>query len=232
MSKSGWLSPPGISAIATVIFAFIAFFKDTLLKRWNRPKLRAELKRQPPDTSFIYNSAWSPSLYFRLKVWNKGVTAADKVEVYAKKLQKKEGKEFQDFIDFLPMNLTWSHLQENENIYLPTIPPKTFKHCDLGHIEALPFSVDSPIWNIVIRTNALFKNNSDLNESSKYFVLSKPITANNYENYLPKGEYLLTLVLSAANSTPREIRIRIIHNGMWFEDLEKFLTDGSFVEII
>ena len=232
MSNSGWFSPPGVSAIAAVIFAFIAFFKDTLLKWWNRPKLRAELRRQPPDTSLIYDSGGYPLLYFRLRVWNDGRTAADKVEVYAKKLQKKKGEELQDLTDFLPMNLTWSHLPRNENIYLPTIPPQTFKHCDLGHIEGLSFDVDSPHWKIVVRTNALFKNNPDLNASSKYFVLNKPITANNYENYLPKGEYLLTLVLSAANSKPREIKIRIIHNGMWFEELEKFLTEGSFVEII
>jgi hypothetical protein len=106
MSKSGWFSPPGVSAIAAVIFAFIAFFKDTLLKWWNRPKLRAELRRHPPDTSLIYYSGGHPLLYFRLKVWNEGRTAADKVEVYAKKLQKKEGEELHDITDFLPMNLT------------------------------------------------------------------------------------------------------------------------------
>ena len=231
MNKSGWLSPAGLSAIATALFAFIAFFKDTLLRHWNRPKLRAELQRYPPDTSLISDLVGSPVPYFRIKVWNKGKTAADKAEVYAKKMQIKEGKVFQDHINFLPMNLTWSHLPDDENIYMLTIPPKTFKHCDLGHIYKPDFSVGSLCWKAVVSTNILWRNSPGLDDKSRYFILNKRKRADDYENYLPNGEYLLTIVLAAANAKPREIAIRIVHNGILFDELERFLAEGSFAEI-
>jgi len=173
----------------------------------------------------------SPLPYFRIKVWNKGKAAADKVEVYAKKMQIKKGDSFQDHIDFLPMNLTWSHLPDDENIYLLTIPPKTFKHCDLGHIDKPDFSVGSLNWNSVFSTNVLWRNSPGLDDKSKYFILNKRKRATNYENYLPNGEYLLTIVLAAANAKPREIKIRIVHNGLLFDELERFLAEGSFAEI-
>jgi hypothetical protein len=231
MSKSGWLSPPGVSAIATVIFAFIAFFKDTFLKWWNRPKLRGELQRHPPDTSLISVSVGSTLAYFRLKVWNDGKTAADKVEVFAKKLQIKEADGFRDHTDFLPMNLTWSHLPEDENIYLQTIPRHTYKHCDLGHIGKPDFQVGSADWKSVAPTNVLWKNIPDLTDSSTYFILSTQITATNYENYLPKGEYLLTVVLAAANAKPQEIVVRIVHEGRELANL-RVEDVGSFAEIV
>ena len=213
MNKSGWLGPAGLSAITTAVFAFIAFFKDTLLRYLGRPKLKGELQKHPPDTSLISTLEGPTLAYFRLKVWNKGKTAANKVEVYAKKLQVKEADEIRDHDDFLPMNLTWSHLAEDENIYLETIPPRTYKHCNLAYVGKLDVQVFSPVWNAAVSTNVLWKNTPDLDDSSTYFILSKQITATNYENYLPRGEYLLTIALAAANAKPHEIVVRIVHKG-------------------
>jgi hypothetical protein len=231
MSNSGWLGPAGLSAFATALFAFIAFFKDTILRYLRRPKLRGELQRRPPDTSFVPALGGSKLAYFRLKVWNKGKTAADKVEVYARKLQLNEAGRVRDYNDFLPMNLAWSHLPEGENIYLQTIPPKTYKHCDLGQIGKLDVQVGSAVWNEVAPLNVLWKNTPDLSDSSTYFILSTQTPGPNYANYLPKGDYLLTVVLAASNAKPREIVIRIGHTG---DVLAHMLIHGKgpFAEIV
>lgn len=225
MSNSGWLGPAGLSAIAAILAVFIAF------RNLRKPKLRGELQRHPPDTSLISDSIGSTQAYFRLKVWNEGKTAADKVEVLAKKLQIKEADGVRDHADFLPMNLTWSHLPGDENIYLQTIPQNTYKHCDLGHIGKLDFQVGSPVWKSVAPTNVLWKNTPDLDDSSTYFILSTQVTPTNYVNYLPKGEYLLTVVLAAANAKPHEIVVRIVHKG---GELANLLIEGvgSFAEIV
>jgi hypothetical protein len=111
------------AAIATFLAVFVALLKEELVSIWRRPCLNVRIRLAPPDchkTEFTLGNArtgewlgtW-PCYYLRIWVENAGSASADYVEVFARRLLRKDADDqFRDQPQFLPINFKWSHIGE------------------------------------------------------------------------------------------------------------------------
>ena len=133
------------SAIATVLAVVVALFKDDFLRLWRRPRLVATLPSDhlglqktiinyPIDSTNTYEKR--ACYYFRLWVENQGKQRAERVQVYAASLSRRQADNtFKEVERFLPMNLCWTHglLEDNRpEVYADGISPKMGRLCDIG----------------------------------------------------------------------------------------------------
>src|SRR5262245_53997754 len=110
-------------ATATFLAVLVALFRDEILRVWRKPKLTTLIALAPPDCHkttltymvqqpvVTYRSA--DCYYLRLWVKNDGKTRAERVQVFAAKLLRRNaGGSFKEVDAFLPMNLRWAHGQQ------------------------------------------------------------------------------------------------------------------------
>ena len=80
--------PIWVTAVATLVLAFIALFQEGLKKWWTRPKLSAEFEKKGPWVHDLYlkkNGQTNLIRNYRLKVINNGRRSANKAEARIEK---------------------------------------------------------------------------------------------------------------------------------------------------
>lgn len=226
--------PTWVTAVATLLLAAIAIFQDYFRGLLTKPKLELHIRPTPPEchsTQWLYSikrrtvdvrsrqlsesieTVALPCYYFRLRVTNNGNCEAKYVEVFAKDLKQHDSVrgEFEDVARFSPMNLLWSDVRQP---FLSILSPKLPKLCDLAHTvepserENLGHELPNVPDNAVI------------------LALDLQVEPTSKGHLLGPGFYRLTLVLAAANATPREYFLDITITGDWYEDSLRMFTDG------
>jgi len=228
--------------IATFTLAIVAALQDKIRGWFLRPKLMVSITVEPPDChktilrSFKVETKFEPAVgairnlervheadcyYFKLRVKNSGNQRAEKVEVFAAGLSKKDADAaFRPVHDFMPLNLRWSNVHTT---YLDAISPEMWKFCDLGHIidpaKREPFQAE---------------NNPDLGISPDKTLLSLDLEVkpNNLLHLVPPGVYRIELLIGAANSKPIRKTFEINHTGNWIADEGKMLKDGIGIFLV
>ena len=131
---------PLLSAVATLLAVLVALFRESVVLYIRRPVLDLEVILQPPHCAL--SSFRSPSFsglipaYF-LRVWvtNTGRLTATRVQVFVERLEKEvNGRQFEIVSSFLPMNLRWSHSQDEPIVFAEGIAPEMGQHCEFGVI--------------------------------------------------------------------------------------------------
>jgi hypothetical protein len=213
----------------TFFAVLVALFKEEIVRIWRRPKLSATIHPYTPDclkTMITYHTlsgeiSNAACYYFRLWVENKGNQRADKVQVFAEKLYKLSNRgRYQESTKFLPLNLKWSHAQQNQispEIFADGISPFMGKHCDLGHIIDPKFRKQLGIF---------------ATSDKSIFELDTEVIPNTLSNYVEPGKYHLKLRIAASNSKPILITLKIDLTGEWFDDEELMLSRGMIIKQI
>jgi hypothetical protein len=235
-------------AISTFLAVLTALFKDEYLRWKRRPLLNVAITLAPPDcekTKLTYSqmlifsppasgivaqgaqglSTTPPSIsadcyYLRLSVENTGKTTAERVQVYAASLLKKQADAtFRKVDGFLPMSLKWAHSHE---IYADAIHPKMCKHCDLGHILEPAY-----------RKNFPGEDNLSLPQPDKTILsLDLEVQPNTFGHLIHPGVYKLELRVAGANCKPVSNVLNINLTGDWFSDEQKMFSDGVGISVL
>src|SRR6266545_1431623 len=111
-----------MAAIATVLAVIVALLKEDIVAIWRRPRLKARASLSAPDChktvitmTNVQTGAvdsW-PCFYFRMWVENAGHVRATQVQVFIRRLLRQHADgTFREELQFLPMNLKWSHTGE------------------------------------------------------------------------------------------------------------------------
>jgi hypothetical protein len=220
-----------VSAAVTFLAIIVALFRDEIRRLWQRPKLTAKIDLEPPDChktriSVVHVSTGAisagTSYYFRLWIENAGNIRADRVQVFASRLWKKDlSGSYLNEERFLPMNLCWSHAAnpQKPEIYAEGISPSMGKHCDLGHIL-----------NPDLR-KAISEFPEGTPPESNCLVLDLEVKPNTMTHLLPAGEYRLEIKIGSSNARPISKIIAIRLSEKWNDDERKMFTDGISINM-
>jgi hypothetical protein len=214
-----WLTAIGTLAAAVVALVVAVFHKHLSSLFW-RPVLSIVVENRPPDCHLttltnLQTGVQAPCYYFRLRVHNNGNASAETVEVFIEEIQRRRADgTFETWQGFLPLNLRWAHYGTP---YFPQIPPRVYKHCDLGHIvdpsmrQQFP-GEDYPPLGIPAAETLICLD-----------LVVKPAT----RTYLiPRGVYRLVLVAAAANAHLVRRTIEMNLTGQWFADEDRMFREG------
>jgi hypothetical protein len=203
-SKEFWIQVA--LTIATFLAILIALFQEKIKNWFNRANLSVEIRLNPPDCHQIDLSDQqtghfvSKSIYIRIRVTNDSENnMAKNVEIIASNLWKLQGKKREIVKWFLPMNLVWSHLHP----ITVTIPPKSFRLCDLGAFRPL------------------FDGNTRFRFDT--VVQPNPVSNGNIPNIIESGRYLLEIIVSGENVKPGTIYWELEFKKDWSDDEDKML---------
>ena len=215
-------------ATATFLAVLVALFKDEMLRWWRKPKLTVSVALAPPDchkttltyvvrrTAVTYGAA--DCYYLRVWVANVGKTRAERVQVFASKLQRRSAdNSFKEVEAFLPMNLRWAHGQQapgGPEIFAEGISPEMGKHCDLGHVVDPKFRKD------------VGEDLPGIAADHTILALDLEVQPATLSHLIPPGVYRLELRVAAANSAPVTKAIELTITGKWFEDQTQMFSDG------
>lgn len=226
-------------AVCTFLAVLTALFKEEFLRWSRRPVLNVKISLAPPDCQitkltltyppltggpegFIITppSVTSDCYYLRLLVENIGKTTAERVQVFAAKLLKKQvDSTFRKVDGFLPMNLKWAHSHE---IYADVIHPEMCKHCDLGHILDPASRRDFPDE----------EDPSKVHTDKTILSLDLEVQANTMGHLILPGVYKLVLKVAGANCTPLTKVLEITITGEWFTEEQRMFSDGLGVRVL
>jgi len=226
--------PTWVTAIATLLLAALAIFQDSIRSWLTKPKLELDIRPRPPEchptewrwvgavrrtnlltheTSVVTEQLALPCYYFRLRVTNNGNCEAREVEVFAKELKRHSEVrgEFDEVTRFSPMNLLWSDVRQP---FLHVLSPKLPKLCDLAHAIA--------------PSERLYLNHDldGVRDDQTILALDLQVEPTSKGHLLGPGFYRMTLVLAAANATPREYHLDITFTGDWYEEPDRMFTTG------
>jgi hypothetical protein len=222
-----------LSGIGTFLAAVVALFKEGLTRWWLRPRLDADV--HPGRLGFektpvvlrdqsLNVLGCSEQYYFRLWVENKGRSRAERVQVYAFSLSRRQANGiFENVEGFLPMNLCWTHGRRPDGgpeVYADGLSPLMGRYCDIGHItepsirERLGESLD------------------DIDAAKTIVALALEVVPTTKSHLLSPGTYRLELKLAAANCKPVTKTLEITHNGEWFSDYGKMAEKGLGVRLV
>jgi hypothetical protein len=235
-------------AISTLLAVLTALFKESYIRWRRRPVLNITITPERPDCektkyTLTYSklqltshpvSAFGPQgaqgvvttsdeisadcYYLRLLVENKGKTSAERVQVFAAKLLKKQDDStFRKVRGFLPMNLKWAHSHET---YADVIHPGMCKHCNLGHVID-PFDRHG------------FPGEEVLTEASSdktILSLDLEVQTNTRSHLIVPGVYKLELKVAGANCAPLTKVLDINITGEWFPGEQEMFSDGLVVK--
>lgn len=225
---AGWLS-----AVGTILLAFVAAFSTKIASYWKRPKLDLEFRFSTPDCHRTKMRGTQPgaipvpvefyAFYYRMRIWNRGNTAAEDVEVIVSDLQKKVGDEFRIDPSFSPDNLEWSTLfQLIPGIRGPVtvthvdhLPPGTWKFCNLGHVF-------DPAKRALAEEDA--RENLPTKDAIFSFEMKFKSTIGYWQ--LPPGTYRFTIWVAASNARVVERHFEMEVTGYWTEDEDRMLKEG------
>ena len=220
-----------VAAAATFAAVLVALFKDEVLRFVRRPQLTVSIDLAPPDchkTTANYRTAqgWQSAdcYYLRLWVQNVGKTRAERVQVFAASLSRRNADgNFRRIDEFLPLNLRWAHGQQaaaGPEIFAEGISPQMGKHCDLGHVidpaSRAHVGEDLP----------------DVQADKTVLALDLEFQPNTRSHLIPPGTYQLALRVAAANSTPVTKTIEVTTTGEWFADQARMFREGLGIRIV
>lgn len=198
-----------VQVLLTVITFFavlIALFQEKIKDFWTKATLQPDINLEPPDCHQIAlhniktGEFMGNSIYIRIRVKHVSGKSAKNVEAVIAKVEKFLGNEWISVPEFLPMNLQWSHTHTQS----VTIPPKSFRHCDLGSFR--------PITTIVNQ----FKIDT--------IVQPNPISNGKIPNLLPPGKYKFEILFSGENVNPILKRWIVEFKPNWSQDERVMLS--------
>jgi hypothetical protein len=211
-------------ATFTFVLALVTAFQDSIRAWLRRPKLTLATGTCPPEahkTVTVHRTDPSISAecyYFLLRVENSGNSRAENVEVFAKRLSRKQADgTFSPVDTFLPMNLLWSF---SRTPILQALPPGFYKHCSLGHIINPARSREFP------SESAPDSEQKGSSIPLTTLVLDVEFLSNARTHLLSPGTYRLELSIGAANSKARDCVLTIGHTGIWYSSDSDMLSRG------
>jgi hypothetical protein len=212
-------------ATATLLLAIVAAFQDWLRARWNRPRLAVSARTKPPDCVAVpftnqHGDLVAQCYYLRLRIQNDSRNQANNVEVYAERLQRRHGHAWVDVQFFPPMNLRWANA--GGAIRLVSIPGRTSRHCDLGHIT-----------DPTRRAHLLEENpNLGLHPDQVSFAFDLTVAPNHKGHIIGPGVYRLDVTVTADLAVPLKRVVEIRIGGPWYEDEALMFTEnGVLIEV-
>lgn len=171
-----------VSSLATLLAIVVALFQEKIRKWFNEATIEPTISLSPPDCHQIdltsKGAYVGKAIYTRLRLTHIKGQSGNNIEVIISKVEKKaqSGKWKIDKY-FLPMNLQWSHTHQQTM----TIPPNSFRHCDLGSFRQVNL-VNQFLVDTIVQPNA--------------------VSGGRIPNLLPPGEYRLETLLTGENVKP------------------------------
>ncbi len=229
----GWMSwlatqnlPLSLTIAAAMLATFVALFMDAS-KNW--------IWRPDISVSYVHGADYcekvlmrgvgangqvieAPAYYFRLRIANKGTRRAEKLEVLAADLLKRQSDGDYALLRRYSMNLKWTHVGVP---ILEGISPKMERFCDIGHIIRPQDRNQLPNENIP---------SADPNSTILSFDMET--IANHRPDLIEPGLYRLTLFIAASNNPPVRRILEIDLTGKWSDDMGEMLRDRNRVRLL
>lgn len=179
--EANWLQI--LSTLVTFIAVMVALFQEKIKKWFNQASIVPSILLSAPDCHQIDLTTQQgvyvgKAIYTRIRLTHLKGQSGKNIEVILSKVEKKSTNgEWKIDKHFLPMNLRWSHTHPQ----VITIPPNSFRHCDLGSFRQISminqFQIDT-----IVQPNA--------------------VSGGRIPNVLPPGEYRLETLLTGENVKP------------------------------
>jgi hypothetical protein len=205
-----------LGAIATFIAAGVALFKESILRRFNRPVLVPTLETREPFCVTAFSTVYNRQLdgspgeirwqgfihYVRISVKNVGNRRAEMVEVFLvdAEIVHKDGSR-RKIEGFEAGNLKWSG--EPHGI-THSLNPSMARYCDLGSIADPSCTTLQPYEDIPAGTATI--------------DLSYAISGDRHRLRSP-NKHELTVILSAANTDPVKYKVTVEFDGTWDQSI-------------
>lgn len=212
-----WVSLLGV--FVALLLGVLGIFQDWIRSWFRNPRIKVSIKVAPPDchkTSFYRSDVdrkVCDTYYFRFRVENTGNFYAEDVEAMITEVYKKDGGQYKKVMEFLPLNLVWSHYRQ---ITIPKIQPKLFKHLDLGYILK-PETEYLTRFNIRERPNVIFE-------------LDVAVRPNTGSHILIPGDYKIKIIFAANNHKPVEKIYSLTIKDAWSDDEGEMLNDNVSIK--
>ncbi len=162
-------------ALATTAAVLVALFWESYQRRRRAPRLSISWRER--DTTLEELSPIEFAKWPRLLILNEGKEAAQRVEIVASDLARRDGNGTYTLVtDFIPTPLTWTHSDSSVCDYLPAGADRL---CDLGYYR---------------RDESMDKK--------PYFRFALSTTPSTGYDYLSPGSYRVRLVATALNCQP------------------------------
>ncbi|MCL5125306.1 MAG: hypothetical protein M1511_12565 [Deltaproteobacteria bacterium] len=196
-----------VLATITAAAVIVALFQEKIKDWFNKAKLSVEIRPSPPDCHQIdlsdQNGKFvSKSIYIRIRVTNESDNKiAKNIEIIASNLWKIDGRKKEIVKWFLPMNLVWAH----DHPITVSIPPKSFRLCDLGAFRPL------------------FDGNTRFRFDT--MVQPNPVSGGHIPNIIEEGKYLFEAITSGENVKPETIYWEIEFKKDWSDDEDRMLEN-------
>lgn len=202
-----------VLAVITGLAVLVALFQEVIKDYFNKAKLVPTISPKPPDCHQIelHNSQngqyVSRVIYVRIRVEHTKGKTANNVEIILSKVEKKNEKsKWTEVKEFLPMNLKWSHTHTQT----VTLPPSSFRHCDLGSFGQ---------YNGQIVNQFLIDT----------IVQPNPVANGKIPNLLSPGKYKFHILLTGENVKPVIKSWTIDFSPSWSNDEDEMLK--KYIEI-
>ncbi len=218
-----------VGAVATSSAVIVALFKDRVFHLFRRPKLTISISPKPPDCVLSTmngfdrygNLLWAGKAYWlRFWVQNGGKERAEQVQVFVSKVYKQgANKKPVQMADFLPMNLRWANARDwhNPEIFAPGISSKPLgKHCDLCFVS----------------DPANPRDKLEGHEGQCVATLQVETFPTSNVHRLPPGEYLIEVIVAAANAGPITVYLELNLTGRWSTDPDVMFRDYLSVQLV
>jgi hypothetical protein len=214
-------------AIATFLAVLVALFKDSIVRHFRRPRLGVRIDSEPPDCMLSPMTVWEnnvavwsgDSYWLRLWIENTGTVRAEQVQVFVAKLLKRDARgDFATVTNFSPMNLRWSNARDwkDPEIFAPGISHHMGKHCDLC-------SISDP-------TNP--RDTLPGYEGQCVASLTLEVYPSGNRHRLPPGDYILELMVGAANADPVTTYVELNLKGAWSTNQAVMFRDHVGVKVV
>jgi hypothetical protein len=203
-----------IGAAVSIVTSLLALLKVPIIAFLFSPELRISIfpddQRDCHTTSLrdqVTGNLKAPAHYFRLRIENNGLSTAKNVEVSLEKVEELKDNQYELNKDFMPLRLLWSHWRNHR--WELSIPPGTYRHCDLGYI------VGPNDNNIACCENG-----------THVFWFDVMIRPNAGRSSLVPGTYRITVSAFGDNARRSKLAIILEWKGIWKETLAELYQEG------
>jgi hypothetical protein len=208
-------------AFGTVSAVAYAIFSETFLSWWRRPKLRILFDATEPYVIQIpvlrpATTEANPSFQVRMLVKNEGMSRAEAVSVYARRLFRRSGGDLKLLAWFIPMDLKWA---EDEKA-LTAISPGVERTCNVVGIEK-PGTAARPSLSV---PQAPAGFDYATNCFAHVQTVSDPTS---FCNCAFPASYRLELVVSAANAKSQLLAFDFWLDGRWFDNRQDMIPGAA-----
>jgi len=202
-----------VLSLSTILLGIVAVFQDIIRRIITKPILDCELILDSPHCHLLKKTY---TYYIRFKVSNTGNEVAKNVEVFLQSVKNSLG----EVIPVSPGNLQWSSLilkgdRFEPRMYWDYLSQGTHQYCNLGEI-----------------TNPLHIPKEDMSfiplEERKYCTLNLSLYWRSIDRsfQLPRGKYILEIVVGSSNAKPKNINFEIEHLGEWYDKEFEMFSKG------